>query len=520
MSLKSVKLVYVGRFSFVTPAEACEQFKAQFTFHIREMEPASLENGFKSTETITEQKAWWIDTDVITKVKAFCFLSGLSHKVKTTLKSQGYTVEEEDRRKNDMPKPRFDLIKHVQFRGRQAEALVTMCASRCGVVNCSTGWGKSFIIRQWALLFPTVKGIITVPAVTNARDLYDDLKDHIEGLGFVGDGECRIGSITVAVTHSLRLCDRDVAWVIIDEAHMALTSMHLDSILKFKRQKLLAFTATPDGKSDGRDPYLEAVFGPQIIHVPYEEAVASGNVVQLKVHMIRIAQGPDVTQYEGFHKKNKLGIWRNYFRNNEIANEVRRLIKEYPEAQILIMVDKTEHAFVLGQLLPEFSLAHGPVAADKLKKLGASGAFNKDTQVPCDKKKLQALKVAFSKSQVKYCIATGIWSRGVNFPDLNILVRADGQASPINSGQTPGRLSRLGTNKDKGYGLLVDCVDFFSRDLLGRSLRRAAVYKKNKFDLDEETINLLRSAGRVYRQKGGNPDSLPDEVNFDTGEDG
>jgi superfamily II DNA or RNA helicase len=308
--------------------------------------------------------------------------------------------------------------------------------------------------------------------------------------------------------------------VIVDEAHMAMSPIHMASLLKFRRQKFLAFTATPDGKSDGRDSFLEAIFGPQIIHVPYDEAVAAGNVVQLHVKFLRCHQGPDVSQYEDFTKKNKLGIWRNSFRNQLIADEVRLQQKENPDAQILIMVDKTEHAFVLGKLLPEFEIAHGPIDKAKIKKLADSGALDPLTQKICDKKSIVKLQAAFAKSEIKYCIATGVWSRGVNFPDLNILVRADGQASPINAAQIPGRLSRLGTDKDKAYGLLIDIVDTFSRDLLGRSLKRAAVCRKNKWDIDKESINILRSAGRLYRQKCTNPDSLPDEFVFDTEVDG
>lgn len=520
MSLKSVKLVYVGRFSFVTPASVCEQFKAQFTFQVREMEQASKDNGFQAREIISEERAWWDDTDAITGVKAFCFLSGFSDRVKNSLQKQGYQVEEEDRRPNEMPKPRFDLIKGTEFRGRQKEALLLMCVSKGGVVVCPTGFGKSFLVKQLARIYPDCTGIITAPSTTNARDLYNGLKDSIEGLGFVGDGEYRPGRITVAVTHSLLKCDLGAKWLLMDEAHMALSPMHIKSLLKFKRTKFLAFTATPDGKSDGRDGYLEAIFGKTLIEVEYDEAVASGNVVQLKVKLLRISQGPDVTGYSDKTKKDKLGIWRNYFRNNCIAEEVRQQIKYNPEAQILIMVDKTEHAFALGQLLPEFEIVHGKVTPERAKKLEKSGAYNPETQKLCDKKSLLKHQEDFTKGKLRYCIATGIWSRGVDFQDLNILVRADGLASIIHSGQTPGRLSRLGTNKDKGHGLLIDCVDFFSRDLLGRSLRRGAVYKKNKWEFDPDSINLLRSAGRVYRQKGGNPDSLPDEVNFDTGEDG
>ena len=72
-------------------------------------------------------------------------------------------------------------------------------------------------------------------------------------------------------------------------------------------------------------------------------------------------------------------------------------------------------------------------------------------------------------------VITTCWKRGVDFPQLQTLIRCDGTASPIDNTQLPGRLSRLFDGKH--YGTLVDYLDEFNGTLHNRAKRRIRDYK-------------------------------------------
>ena len=496
------RLVTCGRFSFLAPRQLGRQFEDQFTIHAREPVKPSAENGWKRGEfQLLKETVWWDDRDVLADNEpVFCFFAGYTHRVLQALRGQGVEVTLEDRRPNGLPAPDFSQIAGLSFRGRQLEGLMLGLA-RSGVVICPTGWGKSFLCRQIARLYPApTKGIITAPSATNTRDLYNALKD-LDYVGMVGDGTNKPNRVTCAVTHSLHLCDPQVNWLICDEAHMACTPMHIKALNRFPRAKFLGLTATPEGRSDGRDPFLEALFGPVLIDIPYQEAVETGNVVQIEVRLLWCDEGPDVQGRDDIYRF-KLGYWRNAGRNRQIAQAVQRVRDELGDPQILIMVDKTEHAYALGQFLPDFAVVTGDTDADSIKKFKASGALTED-QVICNRARRIKYQKEFTCGALRGAIATKVWSRGVDFKDLNVLIRADGAPGAIDAGQIPGRLSRLGSDGKKAAGLLIQPLDTFSRDLLGRSLRAVDEYRKHKWPIEHESELLRKQAVRLYKKRPG-----------------
>jgi hypothetical protein len=177
--------------------------------------------------------------------------------------------------------------------------------------------------------------------------------------------------------------------------------------------------------------------------------------------------------------KDRVAVWRNKARNDLIAHAVRRAeITEAPDPQILIMVEKTEHAFLLQQVLPDFVVVTGELddaREDKLRKAGSM----QSTQSAPSKDDCARMKKEFSAGTLRKVIATYKWSKGVNFLGLDVLVRAEGTSTEIASGQVPGRLSRKGHDGKKEYGLLIDFNDVFSTDMKARSANRFKVYKRN-----------------------------------------
>jgi superfamily II DNA or RNA helicase len=474
-------LTYLGRLVSLAPAALGEQFKEIATVHAVRKEAASAENGWKEQTVPDISVLWWEDTTPQGE-PVFCVPSGYGYRVYHTLVEQGHEVVVRDFVPSGLPdRPDFSrLSANIEWRGSQMTVLSKLLANRCGVVDCPTGWGKSFIIQQVVRVYPKAKIAVTVPSIEIANEIYNGLLGVLgpSEVGIVGDGKRKKRRVNVAVTHSLLKLDPDTSLILVDEVHAVLTKNFLRMFGKFHRARLQGFTATPTGRSDQGDGFLEAYFGPILHHVPYQEAVESGNIVQIHYRVYQCPWGPKTAGMTKI-KRDRNGIWRNPMRNALIVQSARDAEAEYgPDGQILIMVSTAEHGFLLQQHLTDYVVVTGEMSEEREAELRENGTMT-ETQIGLDRRGREDVKAKFSSGEIKRAIATYVWSKGVNFLDLAVLIRADGTAAEIASGQVPGRLSRKGSDGAKPYGLLVDFNDSFCPVLAKRSRDRFAVYNRN-----------------------------------------
>jgi superfamily II DNA or RNA helicase len=487
-------LTYVGRMVHLEPAFLGELFHGVCTINLSEQEAPSIDNGWQRRTVYVPQREYWYAQHPETGQMLFCTHSGFGPRIAQTLKDRGVDLHEQDFMPSGLEAPQLQRIAGTTWRGTQPEVMGAMMAKRCGHVKCPTGWGKTFVLRKLTSCYPNSDIVITVPSVDVAKDIHRDLLEFDSTVGFCGDGKHNSQRVTVAVSHSLKHCNPKANLLIGDECHSLVSPMFRRELLRFTRAKFLGLTATPEGRSDNGDMYIEALFGPKIADVPYQEAVDSGNVVPLTVWVFPVRQGPNVSSITRKDLKDKHGIWANDFRNRAIVQSVKYAedVLQRTEGlapqdmQLLIMVDKTEHAYRLQQLLPEFTVVTGEVSDDREETLREIGAMTTDQKL-CSPKDRAKHKADFASGKLKRVIATFVWSKGVNFLDLDVLVRADGLGSPIQSGQVPGRLSRLGGDGKKGRGILIDFYDQFSSDLKRRSEDRFTSYKQNGWDVQKIT---------------------------------
>lgn len=87
------------------------------------------------------------------------------------------------------------------------------------------------------------------------------------------------------------------------------------------------------------------------------------------------------------------------------------------------------------------------------------------------------MQLEFEEGTLKKVIATDVWSTGVDFPQLSVLIRADARSSEIIDIQAPGRVVRRHDASGKEYGLVVDLMDHFDPTFLRRSQQRRRNYK-------------------------------------------
>lgn len=478
-----INLTYNGRLLLLRPAALGKSFESDCTVTVSKSEAPSPENHWKRSQVQVPCPMYWYDKDPVSNEEVFVTYAGYAPRIIKALQKMGPDIVYDDRRPCGLPEPTLGVLRGIEWRHRQAEVFAGLLGQRGGIIKCPTGYGKSFLCRQLSRVYPEAKIVITVTSLDVARTMFDELKMDIPDLGFCGTGGQRPGRVTVAVSKSLEHCPRDANIVLCDEAHTLCTASYIKVLNQFSKAKMFGFTATPEGRSDKGDGFLEAIFGPIISDVSYQEGVAHGNIVQIDARIYRSSLGPDVSGISNKATADRLGIIRNNDRNTLVIRAVRELEEELGlDAQIILMVDKIEHAYLLAQQLPEYTVVTGVMPKERVEELLANGAMTKD-QALCTAKDREKYRTAFEANKLKRVICTRVWEKGVDFRDLQGLVRADGLASPIAAGQIPGRLSRLAKTTDKTTGVLVDFFDSYSKNLLSRSRARLREYKANGWDI-------------------------------------
>lgn len=476
-------LHHLGRAMAVHPPELGHQFQSLCEIQTRERQPPSPENGWSAQYEIQTERLYWEDEDR-TGRRWFCTFSGYWTPIYRQLQQQlGQDLTVRYLRDDQLGEPDMEFLRHVQWRTHQPEVVSAILANRSGQILCDVGFGKSFIIGRLARAFPKSKIVAVAPSRSIVREIYQDLRLDLSDVGLCGDGGPGPDRVTVAVSNSLKYCPTDASLVLVDEAHRLLSENYVRQLWRFERARLFGFTATPEGLSSGRDGFLTALYGPVLADVTYQQNVSAGNVVPLEVHVYACPDGPDTSGIEDPVRRKRLGYWRNHQRNQLIAQAVRHQLQELgPECQILVMTDTTEHALALQRLLPDFQAVHNSVGGAKRESFEKLGIVDPD-QTLCRSSDVPKLKEQFSNRQLLRAISTGVWSTGVNFPDLEVLVRAEGGGSEIASGQIPGRLSRLANQTGKDRGRVVDFSDSFCPAMQRKWQQRQRVYKKKDWKI-------------------------------------
>jgi superfamily II DNA or RNA helicase len=219
------------------------------------------------------------------------------------------------------------------------------------------------------------------------------------------------------------------------------------------------------------------MFGPVECRVTYKEALDRGLVCPIEVDMVEI-------RHEEPHaptdiKKQKLGYWRNDIRNKAIAYCARQ---HNEKESVLILVKTLEHALFLRLLLPEFYIVHGGVEEDELgderwNEFCSLGLVQdtpefQDIRYP----DVETAEEMFADGRLTKVISTPKWREGVDFPNLSVLIRADGSSGSIDAIQIVGRLSRVA--EGKAGGKVYDFLDDYGRSYLRKSQSREEHYEK------------------------------------------
>ena len=246
---------------------------------------------------------------------------------------------------------------------------------------------------------------------------------------------------------------------------------------KYRHSRNFGLSATPYARMDNAHNVLEPLFGPMIFELTYQQAVELGLVVPVRVTWLpmRLRSNP-AERYSNRVARKRYGIWTNYERNAKIA----AAINEYPEThQVLVLVETIEHGVYLGAHLPDFKLVYGFMSPQDCAGYKKHKLLPEDYAPLTDLQK-HDMRAQFESGELRRVIATDVWATGVDFEQLNVLVRADDRDSDIVDVQGPGRVSRTYTAPDgakKEVGEVIDCMDTFDPTFYRKSMGRRNSYK-------------------------------------------
>lgn len=431
-----------------------------------------------------EQEGLGADKVKYTEVKLYrdeghclIFPYGCMPRIVDVLKQHKVEVTVEDLRERRLPDPDYSEL--PLLRKGQDEVIVALTVNDWGVIEAPTGMGKTFLIVQICKMWPTARVLITSPLRAINKMTYERLRKIYppHEIGLVDGTHCQRDRRIVCTTADsmLKVDLEKIDILIVDEVHAAASPERAKRYAQLTNARRYGFSASPYGRSDNADMETEALFGPTLLKFTYQDAQETGSVVPVEVKVFSTDSVPILeTQSEFVLKRH--GLWQNTARHLVISEAVGWAFTEYgPDIQILILVDTIEHGLRLNKVLPDFELVYGSMKKEdvayyqRLKLLP-------DNYIPLKDKDKDNMRRDFECGKLRKVIATTTWGTGVDFPYLNVLVRAEVSSGEIASTQYPGRITR--PSEDKQFGVVIDFDDTFSTALASKAQRRFASYRR------------------------------------------
>lgn len=380
-----------------------------------------------------------------------------------------------------------------ELRPRQDECIAQILGRKRGLIDAPTAFGKGTVICAVCAALPNARIDVVVSRQDIAKTLYRRLLRVESGIGLVGAGSREYGRrITVYVSDSLKYAphgeEDEADMVLVDEVHEAATATFIEELARYRRSRMFGFSASHGMRADGADHRLEGIFGKIVFRMSYEEAKNLNLVTPIQVEMHSCDRCDATLADRSDVERNRLGIWTNIHRNRLIAEQATKHIED--GKQVLILVQTVEHVVNLHALLPGFEMVYDKMApADRSRyvKLGLM-----DGREPnMTKSRRDRLRAEFESGRLRGAIANDVWSTGVDFPGLDVLIRGDARSSKITDVQAPGRLARR--HDGKVGGLLIDLFDRFDPGFLAKAKKRISSYKSFGWEV------IVVENGRSYR---------------------
>jgi superfamily II DNA or RNA helicase len=216
----------------------------------------------------------------------------------------------------------------------------------------------------------------------------------------------------------------------------------------------------------GSKPYIlknmlamEAIVGPILKDITYEEAQTAGLVAKPTVVLIETKQ-MDMGRFfnKTYAQVYDAGIVNNRSRNLLICKEAKQ--KVIIGESVLILVEKIEHGKKLKKMMEILIKKRIVFISGEIKKINY----------------LERQRLRLINKDILCVIATRVWVEGIDIPTLDNVINAVGGESEIACLQRFGRGTRI--TKSKKNVTLIDIVDYSHKWFVKHSLKRILTYYK------------------------------------------
>lgn len=367
----------------------------------------------------------------------------------------------------------------------QETAVKRLLSTKNGILVSCCGSGKTQMALETIAriggkaLWLTHTSELLQQSLDRAKSCFDLPK---EAYGTITAGKVNIGThITFATVQTMRELDlRQYAkeWdvIMVDECHKAVGSptkvMQFYKVLSNLSARFkFGVTATPK-RADGLEKCMFALLGDIVHTIPKEEV--KQYTCPVKVRKVETHYTPNldfVLAGDGTIVYSDLinDLTENTARNEKIASDIQDLLKDKPNARILILSDRVAHLTKLRERICK------NIAEMQVKQLMALSNSKKQREA-----RRQVLK-DLNDGKINVVLATyALAKEGLDVPKLDYVVFASPQKDPTTVEQSAGRVGRKADGKD--FGTVIDYVDDFGM-LKGFSKKRNSVYKKLEYEI-------------------------------------
>jgi len=374
---------------------------------------------------------------------------------------------------NIMPK-QFKIDKKLRY--YQDESVEEFLKDKVGIIEGGCSFGKTVtsaeIIRR--LDCKTLFVIDRKELITQTKKEYEELLG-VE-CGIVGMGEDDISkSITLATYQTLSkhinkytAFLKDIDFVIFDEAHIT----SIKSIEKIHKYLInttyrLGMTGTAF-RDDKNDMKMFGICGPIIYKKQTEELIKEGWLVPAICKFIEISSlNSEETYQDSYHT--------NIVNNDERNQKVVEIINEHKDKKFLVLTKLIEHGRKLTEIIPGAEFIYG-------------GTKNE--------KRLEQFK-RFQNGELKILIGSAsIFSKGINIPDLDVIINVAGNASNVQTIQSIGRVLRKVDGKSNAF-----YYDFFDNGEYHKKASKERIKILEQFGHNIEIISTQENKNNEDDEK-------------------
>ena len=365
------------------------------------------------------------------------------------------------------PKRTFEPrgIADVTLREYQSAAVAQALKAGRGVIRIATGGGKSKVLAEIAgrLGVPTLICVHLTPLL---YQLQAEISESLPGIdvGIIGDSKFAPRTITVAMIQSLhakrkypqmRTFMKSIGCALFDECH----HIAADTVYDLSEAASNAFyrfgvSATP-WRSDKKDLLIHAATGRRIVDVSASTLIQQGFLSKPKVYLFNVPEVRGIAALT-YNSAYKTAIVENSVRNNLIAQISKKIVTS--GKRVLVAVNQVTHG---KNLLPLIQKA----VPDATQVAFIRGENESE-------EKTRALR-DLNSGKLRCVIATTVFGEGVDVPNLDALINAKGNLSPVETLQVAGRALRRTDTKNSA--MIVDFLDQ-SKFFLTHSRKRVKTY--------------------------------------------